>query len=100
MYLFEPVFQFMHNGIGHLLGAWSKLQDGDEFGFGFAGDPDPDILIRLFDLGPELIELQMRQLQIGKKALMQLLPMGATAGQPGSDSQLPDAEDFFNGGRV
>ncbi len=60
----------MNHRMSHFLGAWPELQDRDEFGLCITGNPDPDILLRLFDIRPQFIELYMAEFQIGEKALL------------------------------
>jgi len=80
------------------LGARTDLEHRDEFGFGFAGDPDPQVLLSLPEIGPQFIELDMSQFEVGKETLMELLTLPAAAGQPGAEGHFPSAKDFFEHG--
>jgi hypothetical protein len=97
---FQPAFEFVDDGIGHLLGTRTNLENRDELVLGIAGDPNPQVLLRLFDIGPQLIELDMGEFQLGEEVLVELLALHAAAGQPGADGHLPNAEDFFDGGDI
>jgi len=85
-------------GYRHFLGARTDLKHRDELVFGFAGDPDPQVLLSLLEIGPKLIELDMSQFEVGKEVLVELFTLQAAAGQPGAEGHFPNAKDFFDGG--
>jgi len=76
---FQPAFQLMYDRISHLLGPRANMENWNELVFGFAGDPDPQILLGLLEIGPKFIELDMSQFEVGKEALVELFTLQAAA---------------------
>ena len=75
----ESGFEFVQDGISHRLGTLTYLEDGDNFGFGFGGGPDPHFRTAALHVTPQLIQLDMIQEQIAEETVMQLAPMLTTA---------------------
>jgi hypothetical protein len=72
----------MQQGIRHVLGAWTELKGGDEFGGGVKGDPHPQVMCLVTQGGEEFVQLEMAQGQIPKKVGVHFLGMLTGAGQP------------------
>ena len=86
----------MENGVGHVLGARADMQDGHDFGDGAHGGPNPSNSLvedaRRFwgakrgvgraQNGPEFIELQNRQRQVGEQNSMQGMGVFGGASNP------------------
>jgi putative DNA primase/helicase len=78
----------MNDGVGHSLAARAELEHRHNFGLGIAGGPHPDLLSGLFDLRPQFIELDMRQLQPGEKLVMEFASVVAAAGELASEAGI------------
>ena len=97
---FEAGFEFMHNSVGHILIARTKQEDGHDFGFGVKDGPDPDIVFGALDVTPELVELEMGELEVDEEKVVELATVIAASGEPGADGGFTDVEDFRECGRV
>lgn len=96
----ESGLEFMDNRIGHVLRAWSELNDGNGFGFGITGRPYPDILLGLPDVGPQFIQLDVHEIEIGEEALVQFAALLTAAAQPGTEGRFTHMDSFFDGRSV
>jgi hypothetical protein len=90
----------MDDRVGSVLGTRSELDDGDELGLGIANGPDPDLLPGLLDVSPELIELDVDELEIGEEEIVEFAAVIAASGEPGADGGLADAIDFLDCGNI
>jgi len=96
----ESDLEFMDNRIGHVLGAWSELNDGNEFSFGITGRPYPDFLLSLPDIGPQFIELDVDEIKVGEEALVQFAALLTAPTQPSTEGRFTDIDSFFDGRSV
>jgi len=97
---FEAGFEFMHNSVGHILIARAEQEYGHDFGFGVKDGPDPDIVFGALDVTPELVELEMGELEVDEEKVVELATVIAASGEPGADGGFTDVEDFRECGRV
>lgn len=96
----ESVLEFMNNGISHVLSTCPELNNGDQFGFGIADRPYPDFLLSLFDIRPQFVQLNVYQIKIGQKALVQFPALLTASTQPGTQGRFTDIDGFFDGRSV
>jgi hypothetical protein len=97
---FEAGFEFMNDGIGHILIARAEQEDGHDFGFGVKDGPDPDIVFGALEVTPELVELKMREFEVDEEMVVELATVIAASGEPGADGGFADVEDDRECGRV
>jgi hypothetical protein len=97
---FEAGFEFMNDGIGHILIARAEQEYGHDFGFGVKDGPDPDIVFGALEVTPELVELEMREFEIDEEMVVELAGVIAASGEPGADGGFAGVEDFRECGRV
>jgi hypothetical protein len=72
----------VEQGKGHLLGAWTDLEGGDEFRGWIKGDPHPQVVRLVAQGGEQLIELQMTQVQVTEEVGVNLLGVLTRPRQP------------------
>ena len=96
----ESGLEFMNNGISHVLSTCPELKNGNQFGFGIADRPYPDFLLSLFDIRPHFVQLNVYQIKIGQKALVQFSALFAASAQPGADGRFTNTDGFFDGRSV
>ena len=90
----------MDDRVGGVLSTRSELDDGDDLGLGIANGPDPDLLPGMLDVSPELIELDVDELEVGEEEIVEFSAVIAASGEPGADGGFADAINFFDGGSV
>ncbi len=61
--------------MGHVLGAGTQLEDGQNLGTGINRQPEPEHALRAAQPGSQFIQLQGWELQIAEAALVQHLSM-------------------------
>jgi hypothetical protein len=54
----------------------------------------------VFDVGPELVELDMDELEGGEEPTVEFSAVIAAAGEPGADGGFADPEYFFESGSI
>ena len=86
----KPGDEFVDDRVSHGLGARSELDNRDELGLGIAHGPEPDILLGVFDFGPELIELDVNQVESGDEMVMEFAAVIAASGEPGAQGNFAD----------
>jgi hypothetical protein len=85
--------QGVDNRMSHVLRAGTELKHRKNLGEGIDGQPQPEDLCGTAQPSSEFVQLQVRELEIGKEALVQGLSVFASASEPGGDGRLPVAED-------
>ena len=96
----EPGLEFMDDRVGSILSTRSELDDGDNLGLGIANGPDPDLLPGMLDVSPELIELDVDELELGEEEIVEFTAVITASGEPGADGGFADTIDFFDGGSI
>jgi len=96
----EPSLEFMDDRVGSFLSTRSELDDGDNLGLGIANGPDPDLLPGMLDVSPELIELDVDELELGEEEIVEFTAVITASGEPGADGGFADTIDFFDGGSI
>ena len=76
------------------------MEDGNDLREGVDGQPQPQDLLIAAQPGSQLVQLEVRKLEVGEAAPMQGLCMLASASQPGGDGGLSVAEDPLGSRRV
>ncbi len=71
------------------------MEHGNKLGAGIDGEPEPQHLLGVAQPSAQFIQLEVRELEMGEKALVQRLSVLACAREPGGDGGLPVAEDPF-----
>jgi hypothetical protein len=77
----------------HVLCSRTELEHRQYLGQGIDGQPEPEHLSGAAQPSSQFIQLDMRQPEIGKEALVQGLCMLTSASEPGGDGGLSVAED-------
>src|SRR5215469_11933965 len=86
--------------MSHVLGARTQLERRQKLGAWIDDQPEPQHLLRTLQPRAQLIQLQVREMEVAEEAYVQGLCMRASASEPGGDSGLTIAEDPFGSGRV
>ena len=84
----------------HVLGAGTQLKNGKNLSAGVDGEPEPQHLCGAAEPRAQLVQLQVRKVEVTEAVLVQRLCMFASTSQPGGDGGLAVAEDPLGGGWV
>jgi hypothetical protein len=90
----------MDDRVGGVLSTRSELDDGDDLGLGIANGPDPDLLRGVLDVSPELIELNVDEIEVGEEEIVEFAAVIAASGEPGADGGFADTVDFLDCGSI
>jgi len=83
----------MEQDIGHVLGAWTDLEGGDEFSGWIKGDPHPEVVGFVAQGGKEFIQLKMAEGQVVEEVGVNLFGMLPSTGEPQANSHLGMLEE-------
>jgi len=84
----------------HVLRTRTELKHRDDLGEGIDGQPQPEDLCGSAQPGSQLVQLEVREVQVAEAALMEEHCVLACASEPGGDGGLTAAEDTLCSGRV
>ena len=59
-----------------------------------------DLLPGMLDVAPELIELDVDELELGEEEIVEFTAVISASGEPGADGGFADTIDFFDGGDI
>jgi hypothetical protein len=83
-----------------MLCARTKIEHGNKLRAGVNGQPEPEHVCRAAQPGAQFIQLEVREPEMAKGALVEGLSVLASTGQPGGDGGVSKAEDPLGSGRV
>jgi hypothetical protein len=86
--------------MSHVLGAGTELEHRQNLGEGIDGHPQPQDLLSAAQPGAQLVQLQVREMQMAEEALVQGVCVPACSSEPPRQSGLSKAEDSLGGGKV
>ena len=89
----QMLSQGVDEQVGHVLCAWTELEDGKNLGERIDGQPQPEHLCGAAQPGSDFVQLEVRDVEVAEAALMEGLSMLACTSEPGGDGRLPVAED-------
>ncbi len=76
------------------------MKHGKNLCAGVDGQPQPEHVLIAAQPGTQLIQLEVRELEVAERVLVQGLCVLASSRHPGGDSGMTVAEDTFSGGRI
>jgi len=77
----------------HVLRTRTELKHRDDLGEGIDGQPQPEDLCGSAQPGSQLVQLEVREVQVAEAALMEELCVLACASEPGGNGGLSVAEN-------
>ena len=84
----------------HVLRAGTQLEHRQNLGAGIDGQPQPQNLLGAAQPGAQLVELQVREMQMAEDALVQGVRVPACSSEPSRHRGLSKAKDPLCGGKV
>jgi len=93
----QDLSQGVDDSMRRVLRAGSQLEYGNNLREGVDCQPEPEHLSGAAQPGSQFVQLEVRDLEEAKEALMQSLSVYASTGQPSSDGVLMVAEDTLCG---
>ncbi len=92
--------QIVDHPMGHVLSAGTELKHRQNLGEGIDGQPEPEHLRGAAQPGAQLVQLQVRKMEMAEEALVQGVRVPACTGEPPRNRGLSKAEDPLGRGRV
>ena len=96
----QTLSQGVDEQVGHVLCAWTELEDGKNLGERIDGQPQPEYLCGAAQPGSDFVQLEVRDVEVAEAALMEGLSMLPYTSEPGNDRRLTVAEDLFGRGSI
>ena len=96
----QDVSQGVDDAMRGILRAGAKMEDGKKLRTGIDGQPEPQHVVRAAQSGSQFVQLEMREVEVTKGALVQDLCMLPSACEPRGDGGLSVAKDPFGSGKV
>ena len=90
----------MDHLMSHVLGAGTQLKHRQNLGAGIDGQPEPEHLRGAAQPGAQLVQLQVREMEMAEAALVQGVPMLPSSREPPRDGGLTVAEDPLSRGSI
>jgi hypothetical protein len=84
----------------HVLRAGADLKHGQNLGERINGQPEPEHLCGAAQPGAQLVQLEMREVQMAEEALVQGVRVPACPSEPSRHRGLSKAKDPLCGGKV